>query len=399
MTLILASFPPDSPPILAADCLVTNSQQDILRPVNLPSERSEEASYVGAQENLVRKLYILRPDLVVLWSGSKVIAEAFLREINQSLGRLRSRPETYEDIFWNVWNSIDECSLKQATNIIGVEYNGTDFNAWCTSDHFKTELPHLGFTLCAGSGAEYFLDIKKKNSYLSRRERADFRNPRLSPARLAIFRAVTVCQTILHAEFFGEEDHLPLNHYFGGHMECCFFCPERKRFLLVNRVLTLFWVVDYSSYNHKDGHTYYFGPPPREEERPDEFSVIRNSYDTNGLVVEKFKNKDKTKSGHTLEREEFKVRNLTPSLNDFDLESNENIVSNIIFVANDTRKEKRPNRNFFMDYTYGDDIQKMVQLSPTAPPLYHLTLNPIIRKILSPHVKDFMARRESSILT
>ncbi len=303
MTLIFASHPTDSSHFIITDCLITNRTL-AGEPLNieLASGRDEEAQYIGVTE-LCKKLYILHPHLAVAWAGTKIEAKHFLRDIQCFI-----TPETKIN--------------KNILNKIGLVFKHNDYQDLCVivSAYFQEEdkvktvrngckekvFSRIGRTFYAGSGSSYLEKLEKS---LAEPELFEIENHRLTDNEITECRAITLAANIFMDECLSYDN---LNHYFGGMFDFCYFDHDMLSFVYVDDIFIHFWPIKYSP---TPPYTFYYGSIT-ENETTDKaiFSVYKNKIKNNCLMIYRYENIKITKHGHLLQKKEYKVENLIPSL-------------------------------------------------------------------------------------
>lgn len=389
MTLIMASFPEDTPPVLAADCLATGAEGS---DVNLPSGRNEEGQYVGVHKELVRKLYILRPNFAILCAGNGYIAGLFLRELKERLVQRDYNDQEIVEILNKLKSDFgSNTKVMRETSFIAViaKNEGKTFRYWCLGQITQLHLPRLGMTFCAGSGVDYLQQAAKSYSKPEELTPGEW-----TPDKLTQCRIVMLCQEFIANEFTSHSDELPLNHFFGGFMEYCYYSIEQRSFLLVNKVTTLFWCVDYNYFRNDRKVHFFFGHAPREKnESMDDFGIVRPFYNQNGLTIEAYRNLSKTLKGHLVKRERYKVENLVDSLNVYDEDTSGKFTFNLYSIFNDERTD-RNNRYMYLEYNIHN---KFVDLKPLKNGKFHLTIERFAFDVSANVVREFLWRREREL--
>lgn len=380
MTLVFASFPSDSPPILGADCLLTGGETE---PIDLPSGRNEEAGYVEACSKLCRKLYILTPHIAAIVSGRYVEVNRLLVDIKERIGTGQTAEESHK-IFHEVWNNTEP----KASTLIAYIYDPLkqSFRLFIKGHHLQDNVPALGNVFAAGSGAKKFLDNVRRYG--------GSENPScaLSASELSRVRAITFSYEIVASENINSPEDLGLNYNFGGFCECAYFDWPSRRFYLIDGLTVLFWSIEDSI---GPEFKFFFGLTPRsEDESLENFHFFRTRYSQEGMRIEKYENIRKTRKGHLMSKKEYQVSNIVDSLNEVCSVSANRFVFNVYYVAT-SEPVGVPNRHFRTLYNQGVWVTRI----PKGQNKYEIQITKNAANISREIVDWFMKFRSKKILS
>lgn len=376
MTLVVTALADNFLPMMFGDCLISTAGYDeALNQTEMPTKFSQDdfshpASYLGKISGLTRKIYVMRPDLVIGWSGMCIAAEGFFKELQKRL----EEPLT-EEIPTLIEKAYEGRENSLSLSYIYIPEPKTHIFMSLGKFH-REKLPRIGECDVIGSGAHDFCSRMRQSSDSSEHLYLKGENLCLRNFDLAVNRAITTAYATFAYELFEPKESLL--HLYGGMIEFTIYNPISNRFEYLDDCLLSFWEIEEES-----NPPYTFYPDP----------LFFNTYRRNGaLVIERFCNKAGNRhmvdKGYILQKQQFIANSLTQDVGApiQKYSDKHRMFVALIYV----RSDKQPNWFITCDYDEKDFLKRRNRGDGTH--MFYTQKSPCLAQI-EIYVQDFMKRR------
>ena len=266
MTLVVASNAIPEIPIMFSDCLTSSLEyKEENKETEIPSKTYQHEDHpielFGTITGLRRKMCIVRPNLVIGWSGTMAWAEIFYKKLEIELSK-NEYDNKYDEAINFVYNEYKSDFERDEDERLGLDIiyifvkgDGTIINGQHGCNIKKGISNRYGHCRAIGSGAKSFIDNLSSNLYEDNPVHLvndiDSDNE-ISKMRKIAFDALYLTYNAFGQEYFDNQSS-SLYDYYGGMYETIIYNRELKAFEYVDDIQVNFTALEqYAPNQYRD---------------------------------------------------------------------------------------------------------------------------------------------------
>ncbi len=239
MTLVVKCDSIPHMPVMFADCLISRSSWDeALLNANLPSStdmhHEHPARDLGIISGLRRKICIIRPNLIIGWSGSLLFAEIFFKDLEKLLNNSK-----YSDRLLDAVSDaykIDEKVYEGSLQLIAIYAKSKKEFPFVTMGPALMAYTHRYKTCVAiGSGSNEFVKNIHESSANPVEQFHHDESSQPTNMHAAAFRALSLTYNYFGREYFTYHAS-PLLECYGGMYETALYNPQNEAFEYLDNI-------------------------------------------------------------------------------------------------------------------------------------------------------------------